>query len=165
MLALACPLHGFAQDTSSDKQKWVSDATAAAKAKWQQPAHSTPLTAILRMDVGPDGKISNITVAQSSGDTAYDFSCVNACYAASPVQAPPAPASGKNTELEINFAFRPGGSDQGAPVQQSSQAAAPPGLVASSGTASEDLPGLLKSQRYSDALERLEGAFSQQGPE
>ena len=165
MLVLTCPAQGFAQGSLSDKQKWISDATAAAKAKWQQPTHSTPLTAILRMDVAPDGKISNITVVQSSGDTAYDFSCVNACYAASPVQAPPSVASGKNTELEINFAFSPG-SDGGAPVQQTSQAAAPPGLVASaSGTASEDIPGLLKSQRYSDALERLKGAFSQQGPE
>ncbi len=164
ILTLPCQAQGVGDSAGTEaflpaKQKWVSEATAAAKAKWKQPQRTSSLKAVVRMDVGQDGRISNISVVQASGDSAFDFSAVNACLGASPVTAPPAGSS--KTELVITFDSNPAAPGTAGLVQTTQPEA--PGLVAP--PSPEEIPGLLKSQRYPEALERLKGAFSQQGPE
>src|SRR4030095_10602129 len=84
-LILMSPCHGQAPGATSGSeslpgatQKWIIQATTAAKDKWKEPTHSTPMSAVVRMDIAPDGRISNIRVQQSSSDNAFDFSAVNA---------------------------------------------------------------------------------------
>lgn len=79
---------------------------ATIKHGWRWYDTSASLTALVYLEMSREGVISNVAIAQSSGNREYDESVVRAVYKASPV--PPPPASVYEFFEKVRIEFQPG---------------------------------------------------------
>ncbi len=73
------------------------------KTNWANPFRRSGLVAKVRFRIAPDGAISEVRVATSSGDAAYDQSAVRAVLRANPLPPPPASYRNEFSEFLIEF--------------------------------------------------------------
>ena len=73
------------------------------KGRWTNVIVRPGLVAAVRFEIGPDGAVSGIQLAQSSGNAAYDGSALRAVQQANPLPAPPARYAKDFREFVIEF--------------------------------------------------------------
>src|SRR5579862_282576 len=73
------------------------------KAQWANVIARPGLVAAVRFEIAPDGEVSNIRLAQSSGNPAYDASTVRAVQHVGKLPAPPARYASEFHEFVIEF--------------------------------------------------------------
>jgi colicin import membrane protein len=73
------------------------------KAQWANVIARPGLVAAVRFEIAPDGEVSNIRLAQSSGNGAYDASTVRAVQHVGKLPAPPARYASEFREFVIEF--------------------------------------------------------------
>jgi periplasmic protein TonB len=68
--------------------------------------HTLPTPAIVTFDLNRDGSVSNVRIAQSSGNPAMDYSAQRAIYDASPFPGLPAAYERNSANIEFWFELR-----------------------------------------------------------
>src|SRR5207248_2771499 len=73
------------------------------KAQWANVIARPGLVAAVRFEIAPDGEVSNVRLAQTSGNSAYDASTVRAVQHVGKLPAPPARYASEFHEFVIEF--------------------------------------------------------------
>lgn len=73
-------------------------------ANWRPPVTGEQLQAVVHFLVNRDGSIQDVTLAQSSGNSAFDLAGLRAVQSSSPL--PPLPASYRHDSLGVNLILR-----------------------------------------------------------
>jgi len=73
------------------------------KAQWANVVARAGLVAAVRFEIAADGEVSNVRLAQSSGNPAYDASAVRAVQHVSRLPPPPARYASEFREFVIEF--------------------------------------------------------------
>jgi TonB family protein len=152
-----------------DRNTWASGVSAAIKAKLRSPERPQRTAATLRMAVGMDGRITNVRIVKSSGDSQADLALVQACYEASPVTPPP---GGATEELDITFDGT-GSAQPAASGEPSAPGLEAPGEPAGTGEQAapakapdiKEITALLTAERYADALPQLNALIAEPNPD
>ena len=93
---------------SAKRVAWVRDLMARlVRVKWMPPNHATG-ELLLRFTVNPDGRVSGVVIAKSSGDTALDNHAASVMRRAGPFSPPPASMlRGGGVRVTLPVAFNP----------------------------------------------------------
>jgi TonB family protein len=83
------------------------------KARWTNVISRPGLVAFVRFQIAPDGAVSDVEVAQSSGNAAYDSSIVRAVQQSNPLQPPPARYAKEFREFVIEVHSEERGGQEG----------------------------------------------------
>ena len=75
----------------------------AIKGRWTRTTLSPGLVAVVRFQIHPDGRVSDVRLERTSGNAAYDLSAMRAVQQASPLSPPPARYANDFSEFLIEF--------------------------------------------------------------
>ena len=73
------------------------------KSGWKWPEKNAPLMAQVELDIAPDGRITRVDLASTSGDSRFDSSALRAVEKASPLPPPPAEVYEFFKQVTITF--------------------------------------------------------------
>jgi colicin import membrane protein len=90
-------------------EQYASLIKTRVEQNWRLPQGSRhDSSCLLKITLTPEGRVLNVSVVQSSGDSTFDQSAIAAVYRASPLPVPSAPEA-MAVFRSFNFKFYPGG--------------------------------------------------------